>query len=149
MPAEGAAILTQVEGLLHKFLALDYDTPVKAAVQQVLDQVITPGVEQLRSEASGQGQPETGMDPSQMDPNAMPPEAGAEGGGALLPDMGGAPEEGPVDDTEAPPEAATDAGPPPKSFEGARAAAKKDRADTGDYKGAKERADAKKKKRGR
>lgn len=49
MPQEGAAILSQIEGLMEQFLALDYDTPVKDEIQQMLSGVRS-GMQELRSQ---------------------------------------------------------------------------------------------------
>jgi hypothetical protein len=51
MPAEGRAILSQIEGLCEQFLALDYDTPVKTDVENILGQVRS-GMEQMSSETA-------------------------------------------------------------------------------------------------
>jgi hypothetical protein len=77
MPREGAAILSQVEGLLEQFLELDYDTPVKDAVSQMLEQVVRPGMEELRAESDASVQSEGRVPPDQGTAGEEGEQAGA------------------------------------------------------------------------
>lgn len=96
MPRQGAAILSQIQGLMQQFLALDYDSPVKQTIEQMLP-AVESGMAQLSAQADGMEQ--QAMQQAQM-PAEMP-----------VPDQAGMP---PADS----------AGPPPKTFGQARGGAK-------------------------
>jgi len=55
MPAKGAAILSQIEGLLEQLTELDYESPVKAWASELM-----PEVNQMAAELRSQG--EEGME---------------------------------------------------------------------------------------
>jgi hypothetical protein len=90
MPQEGAAILSQVEGLLEQFLALDYETPVKDVVESQLLPAVQQGMDQLRSDAAGMEQSPEGGDQGLLAGVVPPPEEEAPVSPPQHTDMGAA-----------------------------------------------------------
>jgi len=68
VPREGAAILSQVEGLLEQFLALDYYTPVKTDVEAMLTHV-RENLDKLRADATDVTETRPEEEPDDNDPN--------------------------------------------------------------------------------
>jgi len=74
---EGAAIMTQIKGLLGQFMELGYDTPVKQMVEQSLMPAVDQAIDELHSEADAaqspdQGPPDEGS--ADQAPDQGPPE---------------------------------------------------------------------------
>lgn len=71
MPAQGAAILSQIEGLLEQLTELDYDSPVKAWAEQLMPEV-RQQAEDIRAQAGGEVL-DTELEEGTDDTGAMPP----------------------------------------------------------------------------